>query len=989
MAIKNDRLEIYDIIHQSCLLKNDDSERNFTHRFILDYKVYGNIVTAEKIPTKKYRLDIIVLLIDYAKLVFLYYDKKYFNFKIVCMYNFEIDLPPLSYGKNYLENSKNNLFINLIYSKTYETLILSCYEKNLIIFKLKSFLNHEKNIEDIFNNNNQITSNNNTIEENTINSSSNFLNKHLSFNLQDREEQKLLDLDYEKEEKISENSTFEDLNCNSNLGNIRESLNMNRENILVKSSSKKNFEKNIGNYSNNKSGGIQAKKNSQDVNINFSNSKHSEYVDNYIESFDGELLFEPSIIIDLGGLNYDMSNITLGQVNLKNQANINNNATLATPSRLNNKKINESGNRENLLNINSQSTNANITMNTNSKFYTGNNSFGSNPNVKRIIKFQPFNKDNEFLDFQNLIKCENPAENIQLLVLYEEYNNQQQQQLETANISQNNNLFFISKINLAYVSINKLTRNLDCLDIIFEGLNPNSYDLLWISRKKCAIIFSAYMIQFITFSSSECINIYNICLNTLELSQNKFYYSNLENVFTIKQAVNPATNTSMFQSYLKKNIFEDKNFANLNIDLRGGATFVISDNQLIFTSSNGGLFVFTILEEINQAQNQNFYFQNNFNMNSMSNSQDYNLVINYSFKIEQIKIKEKNDILSFIGSPYNTLLLPHKEVFFLSSLFSDAILINFQGSKYTVTDRIINLAPIHHFNCYFDRNHTKYFMTHGYDRETYMTFLYKNFFFEYSKVIPIEDINYLKAVNFFPEKYTQFIVAHFKRGEILIYEIKNNSEMNNISDKINFYGSTLHKANSNLGSLDNKPQGFKVEIKFIKCEMLTLINYEKYLNKNPEINIVMSSINKFGNMNNSNSHLSHSQGQGKTINSNFLFNEYIFLIFDSVIQIFNRQFLLILTIRLDDIILSSMANRSETDLKYYLDNRIKQQEGDKEFIKDAYSYYDHLIIYSNKANIFIVKFGFLNQFDVEHNIQEMNEFNKSKINNIYCCKKLF
>ena len=103
--------------------KNDEEEKIYKFRFLIEYKIFGNIILAEKITTTKFNYDIIVLLVDYAKLIFLYFDKKYSNFKIICLYNFEIDLPPLSYGKNYLENSKNNLNFNLIYSKTYESLI--------------------------------------------------------------------------------------------------------------------------------------------------------------------------------------------------------------------------------------------------------------------------------------------------------------------------------------------------------------------------------------------------------------------------------------------------------------------------------------------------------------------------------------------------------------------------------------------------------------------------------------------------------------------------------------------------------------------------------------------------------------------------------------------------------------------------------------------------------------------------------------------------
>ncbi len=906
MAVKNDRFEIYDIIQeigQVSDFKIEDSEKNFKHRIILEYKIYGNIITAEKIPTKKYKYDIIVLLVDYAKLVFLYFDKINLNFKLICLYNFEIDFPPLSYGKDFLYNTKENFYLNLVYSKTSESLIFSFFEKNLVILKLRSILNFEEN---------EIPYNI-TNKENTINNNEN-LNGSINTRKIQNGNSSILDLDY-----INKNPCFIDNLDDNNLLNypnrkysfneniqlnkrnyetIKEKFGENKNNILRNGQSLNNIKSNISHHIN-----------------NINNPNAHENVDYYAESINGFYLFEPSIILDFGGMNYEIFSNSINDLG---------------PSA---NKLNKNGNnRKENLNVNSK-----------------------HPRVKRIIKFYPFNKNNEVLDFNNYIKCENTSDNIQMLLLYEEFSSPIQ--TENPNIIQNNIQFVINKINIAYISISKLNRDIENFQVIYEDLNQNSYDLMWIPNKKIIFIFSPYTIQIINLFNWENKQIYSVIINSIEAVQNANYYSSLNFKHSNLNSNNTNNPHIIFNSNTdEKIVFEDKNFINLNIDLRGGAFLCISDFQFLFTTSKGGLYVFTAFEMNSNIPNQNYINQNNHN-NFINNF--------YSFKIEQIKIKDKNEYLQYIGAPYNTLLLPHKEVFFLSSPFADSILINFQGSKYILSDRIISLAPIHHFHSYFDRYHTKYYITSGIDKETYLGFLYKNFFFEITRMISLDDINYIKTINFHPEKHTQYIIAHFKKGEVIIYEVKSNIEINNFSEKINFLGSKIHSLNSGLHMSGN--YSFKPEIKFLKAETLILMNYENYLNKNPEINILSNSImQKFGgNGNNANLNKINIQ--------NGLFNDFILFVFEDSLQIFNKQFGLIITIRIEDIIITSFKIDNLDDMKNHIDGT-----PEKEMIKDAFVYYDKVIIYTFSGKVLLIKFGFANNFDIDYNIRNSKDLNESK-----------
>ena len=178
-------------------------------------------------------------------------------------------------------------------------------------------------------------------------------------------------------------------------------------------------------------------------------------------------------------------------------------------------------------------------------------------------------------------------------------------------------------------------------------------------------------------------------------------------------------------------------------------------------------------------------------------------------------------------------------------------------------------------------------------------------------------------------------------------------EINNISENINFYGNKNNK-NSNSNFLD-----FKNETKFLKCENLTIFNFNKYLNKNPEINInIMNIPNKSSNNINSKG------------NNNNIYNDYIVLFFDKLIQIFTKNFNLIFSITIEDLNISST---SDDLLNIYSDNTIRKTDNEKEIIKEAFVYFEHLIVKSNKGNIYMIRFGFSEQIDIDYNLSDINQ----------------
>ena len=76
LLVKNSRFDVYEVN----LVESDDENmsNNYKYNFLVDYKVYGAIKTAEKIRINQ--LDSVILVMDYAKIAIIEYDPNYKDF---------------------------------------------------------------------------------------------------------------------------------------------------------------------------------------------------------------------------------------------------------------------------------------------------------------------------------------------------------------------------------------------------------------------------------------------------------------------------------------------------------------------------------------------------------------------------------------------------------------------------------------------------------------------------------------------------------------------------------------------------------------------------------------------------------------------------------------------------------------------------------------------------------------------------------------------
>jgi len=132
LLVRNLRFEIYEILEQKKSdLENLEQDKNKTlnkidYNYLLDYKVFGQIKLAEKANYKDKPNDIIIIVIDYAKLCLLEYDPSFNEFKILSLYNFETDYM----NKDYLP-------CKLVYSDLHSSILFNSYNNKLSIITFK------------------------------------------------------------------------------------------------------------------------------------------------------------------------------------------------------------------------------------------------------------------------------------------------------------------------------------------------------------------------------------------------------------------------------------------------------------------------------------------------------------------------------------------------------------------------------------------------------------------------------------------------------------------------------------------------------------------------------------------------------------------------------------------------------------------------------------------------------------------------------------
>jgi hypothetical protein len=125
LIVRKNRFEVYDI-------NSDDS----TYTYLLEYKVFGEIVKSEKMRQSGRQKDIVILTIDYAKIVFLEYDETCADFKILCLYNLENE--NLSNGKKFYTQA-----VQLVNSETYGSVLIMTNEVNITVLLKKDQVDYE------------------------------------------------------------------------------------------------------------------------------------------------------------------------------------------------------------------------------------------------------------------------------------------------------------------------------------------------------------------------------------------------------------------------------------------------------------------------------------------------------------------------------------------------------------------------------------------------------------------------------------------------------------------------------------------------------------------------------------------------------------------------------------------------------------------------------------------------------------------------------
>ncbi len=451
--------------------------------------------------------------------------------------------------------------------------------------------------------------------------------------------------------------------------------------------------------------------------------------------------------------------------------------------------------------------------------------------VHKIIKFNVKNKENELLDYNNLEPIDE-TEYITLAVLFKDSGMgvlNLQNEMDNINPSTN---FLRTKVNFGIFHISKAKKKIESSEI-FENLDSNSFDFNYYSHTRIAIVLSPYSIQYINLDQKIC---RSIILNPIYVGVflREFKMSNITN------------------------IIPDYKYANLSLDLRGAGFLSINDWQWIFTTSKGLLFAFS--------------FSNNLN----------------EYSINKIHLQHKNEYVN-LDAPYKFITMPHLGMFLFCSYFADGVFVIYKGNNYMICNKIINISPIINFSSNFDRLHTKFILTSGYDKKGYLNFLYEKLFFEIIFTTnEFQEISYLKSLNFHDEIYSRYLIIVFKNGKNFVYEV--GSKLENITDKVQI----------------------SHESKILNCGVIKL----------------------------------------QELNTNHTVTQFVVVVYQSLIQIFNSFFKLILEINLKELV-----NISEHEIE----DRIKIVKLSQNIFV-INTYYDKFVLcrfnnLKNKADILTTNFN--------------------------------
>ena len=410
-------------------------------------------------------------------------------------------------------------------------------------------------------------------------------------------------------------------------------------------------------------------------------------------------------------------------------------------------------------------------------------------NIYKIINIYIPNKNYELFNFEsNDSDDKKENDKIYIYILYIEsksdINNLSEIKTEQ-NI--NFNYFMRNKINIGLLSYNlKINEYID-FKILFSGVDENAFDFTILEntnpKESTAIIFSAYNLQIIDLKKKISVN-YITNMDYYNLIFSKLYKDN----------------------YKYKPICEYIE----SKDLRGGGYLVIDSNDFFFTDSQGKIF----FVEYKDIEN---------------------------IKFEPIIVNTENN---YLDSPYNKILLPYGYIFFLSSPFSDALLLFFNQEKkyYQIKDRIKNYSPIINFHLVNDdlNNEIKFVFTHGYSTNSFISFAYRNLiFYQIKRNYPeiLDNIDYMKSINN-SDNFTNYVLCKLESKKLIIFQNTNNGLID-ISNQIK-YNKDSNIINFGEIFINNEDEG---NISNEKIIVLIFENEIKFYDKN--FNLIFCFNNNF------------------------------------------------------------------------------------------------------------------------------------------------
>jgi hypothetical protein len=348
-------------------------------------------------------------------------------------------------------------------------------------------------------------------------------------------------------------------------------------------------------------------------------------------------------------------------------------------------------------------------------FYINFRDFG----VLKIIKFYIPNKENELIDYDGHIQPVND-DVIIIQLLYVEGPGSMNTEVITSNIT-----FMKNKVNLALAYLSKSSHTVVKFDILNEDIDEHSYDMFSLTGSRTIVILSPYVIQYVNFDSRQCVK---IVLNTIYIA-----------------VLNNHKNIDISLTYPRAK--HDISMATSNLDLRGGGYLVLNQSIFLLSDSKGTLFLFAL------------------NPNS-----------DKLFSLDPIVLSEANQPVYSLSTPYRFIAMPNPGLFVLASYHSDMIFIQYRSTnEYLISNRLMNLSPIITFNTLQNSSHPsynniKFVLTNGYDKNSYMTFVYDKFFAEHKFQKELQEVSYMKSIKLDDDIYSRYLVIGLTKGVTSVFK---------------------------------------------------------------------------------------------------------------------------------------------------------------------------------------------------------------------------